>query len=150
MIEAVELLSAQPPRFKVVPTPDHGTRLVPVDPTPKTEDEWLAAACEHDITYGQDSTPLGSHTPGPWIAGNSRGGRIYNRWGIYRFGARKVAVVCENNSPEIEHANARLIAAAPELLELAQFMVLNIGGYDPEKARDMARAAIAKATGGAQ
>lgn len=41
-------------KFKVVPTPDHGTRLVPVDPTPKTEDEWLAAACEHDITYGEE------------------------------------------------------------------------------------------------
>lgn len=119
MIEAVELLSAQPPRFKVVPTPDHGTRLVPVDPTPP-----------------------GSHTPGPW---ELRGCRLVtDHHGVV------IAERISANGPGTPEANARLIAAAPELLELAKFMVLNIGGYDPEKARDMARAAIAKATGGAK
>lgn len=56
------------------------------------------------------------HTPGPWIAGNATNGRILKRWRIYRSGAKTVAEICDNNSSEIEYANARLIAAAPELL----------------------------------
>ncbi len=57
-----------------------------------------------------------SHTPGPWIAYNAQGGRIFKKWRIHRPGARVIAEICENNSTEIEAANARLIAAAPDLL----------------------------------
>ena len=44
-------------------------------------------------------------------------------------------------------ANARLIAAAPELL--AALEVIALGNTDPDQMVEIARAAIAKATGGA-
>lgn len=86
------------------------------------------------------------HTPGPWqviqVPGNSRltiHGEVYD-----------VATTCHGGSPEAEQANARLIAAAPELLEqLADT-------FDPDKqviyefARpliEQARATIKKARG---
>ena len=135
VIEAVELLSAKPPA---------------------TDEEWLKAACEHDITYGEDPTPPGSHTPGPWSVSDGLV-RLEDQIDqlLRDIGSDKewVPVVIHDREGECgvtalcHPVNARLIAAAPELLELAQFMVLNIGGYDSEKARDMARAAIAKATG---
>ncbi len=56
------------------------------------------------------------HTPGPWIAYNAQGGRIFKKWRIHRAEARVIAEICENNSTEIEAANARLISAAPDLL----------------------------------
>ena len=139
-------------KFKVVPTPDHGTRLVPVD--------------EHDRGEFDDTptpppnnpTPPGSHTPGPWSVSDGLV-RLEDQIDqlLRDIGSDKewVPVVIHDREGECgvtalcHPVNARLIAAAPELLELAKFMVLNIGGYDPEKARDMARAAIAKATGGA-
>lgn len=147
-------------KFKVVPTPDHGTRLVPANPTPKTEEEWLAAACEHDITYGQDSTPPGSHTPGPWSidAGDIRAPYPNHPPGISVarmtcFGAHDVHMA--------KDANARLIAAAPELLEalygITTFLEADMKGFCAKELRatstdrllETARAAIAKATGGA-
>ena len=45
-------------------------------------------------------------------------------------------------------ANARLIAAAPELLEALQLMLAVETVFDAEIAEDASRAAIAKATGG--
>lgn len=45
-------------------------------------------------------------------------------------------------------ANAALISAAPEMLEALRYIVgWKATGWDPEKARDMARLAIRKATG---
>lgn len=128
-------------KFKVVPTPDHGTRLVPVDPTPKTEEEWLAAACEHDITYGQDSTPHGSHTPGPW---ELRGCRLVtDHHGVV------IAERISANGPGTPEANACLIAAAPELLEALKLLIDPANACCPvdHPAFGRARAAIAKATG---
>ena len=48
-----------------------------------------------------------------------------------------------------QEANARLIAAAPDLLEALKWMVLRTeeGGYSDGKCLEEARAAIAKATG---
>ncbi len=163
VIEAVELLSAQPPRFKVVPTPDHGTRLVPTNPTPNTEEEWLAAACEHDITYGQEDqrnplskpAPYGSPTAGPWEVGDAPDSRV----AVYGHGNVCVAVVGEQGYPVVD-ADARLIAAAPELLDAARDLVSMFErGYVRGQTEstgnafidgvDKMRAAIAKATGGA-
>ena len=47
---------------------------------------------------------------------------------------------------DVEEADARLIAAAPELLEAVKVLVEN-GGIGPEQMFHDARAAIAKATG---
>ena len=97
-----------------------------------------------------------AHTPGPWNCNRSS--------------ASGYDIVCSENSPtdvcvisrrdkttgEID-ANARLIAAAPELLEaLREFVSLmpsaeGLGGHAPIGAfqivADLARAAIAKAEG---
>ena len=139
-------------KFKAVPTPDHGTRLVPVDPTPKTEEEWLKAACEHDITYGEDPTPPGYHTPGPW---ELRGCRLVtDPHGVI------IAEGISANHPGTPEANAHLIAAAPELLVAARDLVSMFErGYVRGQTEstgtafidgvDKMRAAIAKATGGA-
>lgn len=98
------------------------------------------------------------HTPGPWHAYNASGGRVHKKWRIRRTGARNVAEICENNSPEIEHANANLISAAPELLEALEACLRDCDSREQihPKSRitlsmatqQAARAAIAKAKGG--
>lgn len=53
-----------------------------------------------------------SHTPGPWIIGN--------RGMVYTADLRKAIASCENlghDEPGEADANARLIVAAPEMLE---------------------------------
>lgn len=89
------------------------------------------------------------HTPGPWVAS-------HNSWEtstVYADG-RVVAEclidadVSEENQHELEpikEANARLIAAAPELLEaLQEVIAISDRKHD---AWDKAKAAIARATG---
>lgn len=109
------------------------------------------------------------HTPGPWVA---HGRAVFTadkrkHW-IERRDRRAVYVAqvrarhdaeigerCDDieDNPVDEdeaNANARLISAAPELLEALRYIVDYdgpTGSWDPDKARNMARAAIAKATG---
>lgn len=109
------------------------------------------------------------HTPGPWYIGPEFGAnqmrpsiRIY-RDVIYVDGCSPTTyVIGEVGYPtttgntvgaEERRANARLIAAAPELLEAlknlrdAEWMVTHEWGGDRKAALDAADAAIAKATG---
>jgi hypothetical protein len=89
------------------------------------------------------------HTPGPWQHGANYGACVYvfdeNRsYNIATLGPTPVmGGSCE--------ANARLIAAAPELLEALKEMMhyRSWAGdwWQVEHAKNMARAAIAKATG---
>ena len=91
------------------------------------------------------------HTPGPWYA--LRGQRNISI--RYKTGDRLLPMVnvasvrgqfptdCPYGSSE---ANARLIAAAPELLEALQF-VMTASGEQLSTAFEQAEAAIAKATG---
>ena len=105
------------------------------------------------------------HTPGPWIAqipniGEDpfeRDERGNQYWEIkpaeMLFDGRYLDVTAWTSE-----ANARLIAAAPELLEALQAILENDGGEGSKcfnairlfDAREEARAAIAKATGGQQ
>jgi len=79
------------------------------------------------------------HTPGPWRA---KGHCIETE----EYSFNWVASVQTSNVPEWE-ANARLIAAAPELLEALQAVVA-LPGFEPaEPYGKIVRAAIAKATG---
>ncbi|WP_241300814.1 hypothetical protein [Burkholderia cenocepacia] len=105
------------------------------------------------------------HTPGPWK---------FSRWdehGDTRFYvsqqdgapytpnysdvATVIAETCSGERVRIQEANARLIVAAPELLESLQKMndmwnsICDVNGWDPEHNVQYveARAAIAKATG---
>lgn len=90
------------------------------------------------------------HTPGPWI--NIGNGDIVARSDNYCGGEKDIASVFLTRNDEDE-ANARLIAAAPDLLEALKLYVLQdnfatdygygVGG----EAKATAEAAIAKATG---
>ena len=91
------------------------------------------------------------HTPGPWL---------YAQEGVDAFGIVQpdghsiVHLVALQNSTSASHlpANARLIAAAPDLLDALKDMLDNhedaCTGYG-EGAAEKARDAIAKATGAA-
>jgi len=93
-----------------------------------------------------------SYTPGPWIAGNARGGRIFKSWGVFASGKRIADV---KGGPDV--ANATLMAAAPELLGAAMAAVDVLNEYKAEKGVwwdsadqhtiDKLTAAIAKARG---
>ena len=90
-----------------------------------------------------------SHTPGPWeIESSFNPG--YKNISAQKHTALAQVVWCmedEGRSPECE-ANAHLIAAAPELLEALEALVLDESKeYIPTRLWDAARAAIAKATG---
>lgn len=90
----------------------------------------------------------GRHTPGPWRLGRAMG--------------MEHVVMDENDSPVCEmlspyrgredyrDANARLIAAAPDLLAALMYMLANAeaDGWSDMMLADT-RAAISKATGGA-
>jgi hypothetical protein len=84
------------------------------------------------------------HTPGPWAATNDR---------VYADGVPICALSWGTGSvPGSEsHANARLIAAAPELLDRLKRLVgidWSKGGLAHDDALMQARAAIAAAEGG--
>lgn len=74
-------------------------------------------------------------TPGPWEA--------YDNDQYIRSEGRCVAKLDWVVRDDLDKANARLIAAAPDLLEALEYLV-SLGGGD---ALDPARAAIAKALG---
>ena len=90
------------------------------------------------------------HTPGPWAKIGASVANASTRKTI------AVAVGCDGNSGE-EEANARLIAAAPELLEALEAFLRapSVGSGGPGSSTIVvqdfnlraARAAIAKATG---
>lgn len=90
---------------------------------------------------------MSKHTPGPWTDVSVDG----SYWGVYSSSGDVVAQAqqirpMKDDPTQIErHANARLIAAAPELLEALEAAYYNEGGYQAWK--EQARAAIRKATG---
>lgn len=81
------------------------------------------------------------HTPGPW---KDRG----NGFITYANNPSLSSVIChtENENPDAK-ANARLIAAAPELLEFAYAYLSNSTCTEWPELYRMAKAAIAKAEG---
>jgi hypothetical protein len=60
-------------------------------------------------------------------------------------------MICWTGQPEVEleeaRANARLIAAAPDMLTALQTIALHISSLDAQGVRDLCDAAIAQATG---
>ena len=87
------------------------------------------------------------HTPGPWVCQTqANGSSIRHPVILSDDGAVATAQWCDNTQKT--NANARLIAAAPELLEALQAFVKyadDVNDDSPEF--DRASAAIAKATG---
>ena len=84
------------------------------------------------------------HTPGPWKATMAYGYRIEANGG-------KVVARLPTHCPLTgeDPANAYLIAAAPELLDVCQMVLAEIDGNPdiPDHDKQLLREAIAKATG---
>jgi hypothetical protein len=98
---------------------------------------------------------MAEHTPGPWRADDVRYQRDFRTFvnvGEEPFGFI-AAVSADPQHPETINANARLIAAAPELLEALincadqAEIAMRAEGGEGFWAVEAARAAIAKATG---
>lgn len=93
--------------------------------------------------------PAAAHTPGPWSVS---AGSI---WATSQWGARVRIAPVDSHSPMNgidSAANARLIAAAPDLLAAAKYLMADLKhSYEPRvEALDKLEAAIAKATGADQ
>lgn len=94
------------------------------------------------------------HTPGPWIShGSPRIGTESHMGYCIQAGKMRGILIADLNPgtssdriSEVCEANARLIASAPELLEVCKAM-LNSVGADLDTAYESARAAIQKAEG---
>lgn len=94
---------------------------------------------------------MSAHTPGPWSAPywdsnpGDRGWWIHNG----KQGAEEYAVAVTFSLNPQGEADARLIAAAPDLLEALQFFVAPFAGLEvvPDGFIAKARTAIAKAKG---
>ncbi len=92
------------------------------------------------------------HTPGPWVVDKAPSTIGGNGFTVRAGGALICTAFPGASTDRIEpvaELNARLIAAAPEMLEALCALVLNIdaGGATLDAMRD-ARAALAKATEG--
>ena len=87
------------------------------------------------------------HTPGPWTSGRAiPADNTVSR--IVRAGADHIAVVMDLDGAAQEAVdNARLIAAAPDLLAALQLIHAN-AGESPEWIRSRIDAVIARAIGG--
>jgi hypothetical protein len=95
---------------------------------------------------------MSEYTPGPWKVGGEC--KPLYAWRGQVTGKHPddgedfILASCNHNYPEIALANARLIAAAPDLLEaLIEMMRPKSEGMGSLERRAVARAAIAKAEG---
>lgn len=102
---------------------------------------------------------MSAHTPGPWKKSERLNGPWWHISSGHSIdgqecGSGRQAIACVHGESkrgakayaEMFEANARLIAAAPELLEALQVM-LDAAQHDITTECDIARAAIAKAIG---
>lgn len=90
---------------------------------------------------------MSKHTPGPWHTGGKLDAIVYAPDGYAVAGCQTYHGLRDEACTA---ANARLIAAAPELLEALDMMERHFSRYDDTHNNlvlEQARAAIAKATG---
>lgn len=93
---------------------------------------------------------MSAHTPGPWRVKKATVRGEVNEWYVTDDGGVAVIASCVTDTAgEPSEANARLIAAAPELLEVIDGLLNALPSATAHPAIKAARAAIAKATGGA-
>ena len=85
---------------------------------------------------------MSKHTPGPWRVVEDR---VPSSLEVYA-GKTAIAECWRRADVETEIANARLIAAVPDLLKALEFVIRGVP--DTWECVQQARAAIAKATGG--
>jgi hypothetical protein len=92
----------------------------------------------------------GAWTPGPWAAEDVSRGAANERPWVGRLVEGRYAALASGETQVEAIANARLIAAAPDLYEaLAAFVAGADAGYVSVEVDQAARAALAKATGNA-
>ena len=93
---------------------------------------------------------MSKHTPGPWFVPAPTYRTLYVEARIGNMMLQEVASCGPTADPAQQAANARLIAAAPELLEALADCVAHMHWTQPqgETALKKAKAVIAKATGG--
>jgi hypothetical protein len=86
------------------------------------------------------------HTPGPWIVGRGADGLpiIHTAPDTVSPSGQGVAHICKRAMCQDHEANARLIAAAPDLLEALRALLWKPDGWVEQ---ENARAALAKAEG---
>ncbi len=98
---------------------------------------------------------MSKHTPGPWVtntAGSAKAGQTFKITEIYIYAPDTqddtaiCADVIDPITQEPSEANARLISAAPELLDALQAFVNHGTCYSADEMQK-AKEAIAKATG---
>jgi len=101
----------------------------------------------------------GTHTPGPWSSHpNCKEGKGTASWSIISDDSfATIAIVYKESIPSQQESNAKLLAAAPELLSALDYLLLHtvddnlkhgIGlTENEEEARQRALDAIAKAKG---
>jgi hypothetical protein len=115
----------------------------------------LAEALKQPNANGQDEVSSPSHTPGPWNIQFSSGNNGQGGY-VHRLQSGITIIQHLNGTTEKEiHANARLIAAAPELLDILKDCAGVLQSFEDQlKGKSFAvtdvlaksRAAIAKAT----
>ncbi len=117
------------------------------EPRPLSND--LTDQGKYQLAHGEPST---THTPGPWVAI----GKVIKE-GLGRRNSVTVTRIDSRGKfvKGCDEANARLMAAAPDLVLALQAMLCQFQdheqyGEDDAAAINIARAAIAKATGGAE
>ena len=92
---------------------------------------------------------MSKHTSGPWIAPIGLNSILGTYGEIKPVNGETIAVFpadFDKYEPLQIEANARLIAAAPDMLTALEYIVAwNPKDWNPEKARDLAHVAIAKA-----
>lgn len=90
-----------------------------------------------------------THTPGPWKTRSHRS-NIYVSGGADD-SKEELWITVQTPGDDVRAANARLIAAAPDLLDSLQMALdASLHGIDDHSWEDAAIAAIARATGEAQ
>lgn len=99
-------------------------------------------------TSAPATTPA-NHTPGPWKLTTFEDGSM----AIIPTKGFTITALKPRKGFDEDIPNAQLMAAAPELLQVAEHILRLLEGPKPNKpgavSRDMLRAAIAKAKGGA-
>lgn len=94
-----------------------------------------------------------AHTPGPWAY--ATGPSLKGRYHTVEDADENMVCECYEGTEETDEANARLITAAPELLEALEAVIAAKDQFDKDGTFDLdqdaweasARAAIAKARG---
>lgn len=90
-----------------------------------------------------------SHTPGPWVLHPTALHPAVRSVGTDETGPRRICTVGTMNGNPVDKENARLIAAAPDLLEALKLIAnAENSALDLAYCKGIARAAIAKATEG--